>query len=365
MASRSADDSARAPAATRLVHIDWLRGVAVLIMILWHAIDAWTLESSRGTPAFRVILIAAGWAAPLFLFLAGVSVALAADARVNRGSTRADAARALMRRGWQVFLLAHLFRLQSFLLNPNASWSGLFKPDILNVLGLSIVVAAYCWGRGRSFRSSAVWLVGSAVVAVAVLTPWSREWWWPTLLHPRAEAYLRPVGNFGVFTLFPFIGFVLVGAFVGELIARHRHAPDAFYRRIALAGGAFVAVGGGLSAIPALAVPSPIDSAPFFLWRTGAMTLALSLSWALVRRLPARRFSPLVVFGQTSLFVYWVHVELAYGVFSYPIRRALPLAWSFPAYLVLTAVMLAAAVAWQRRPRGPMIPAHMRAPARS
>ena len=38
------------------------------------------------------------------------------------------------------------------------------------------------------------------------------------------------------------------------------------------------------------------------------------------------------MFGQTSLFVYWIHVEIAYGVFTYAIHRSLPLAVSFPVY---------------------------------
>ena len=63
---------------SRLLYIDWLRGVAVLFMILWHSIDAWTLQSGRDTLAFTLIRFAAGWAAPLFLMLAGVSVSLAA-----------------------------------------------------------------------------------------------------------------------------------------------------------------------------------------------------------------------------------------------------------------------------------------------
>ena len=39
---------------SRLLYIDWLRGVAVLFMILWHSIDAWTLQTGRDTLAFTV-----------------------------------------------------------------------------------------------------------------------------------------------------------------------------------------------------------------------------------------------------------------------------------------------------------------------
>ena len=101
-------------AVSRLLYIDWLRGVAVLFMVLWHSIDAWTLQTDRESWAFTVIIFAAGWAAPLFLLLAGVSVSLAAGSRVARGRSRQEASWELQKRGWQIFLLAHVFRFQSF-----------------------------------------------------------------------------------------------------------------------------------------------------------------------------------------------------------------------------------------------------------
>jgi hypothetical protein len=41
-------------------------------------------------------------------------------------------------------------------------------------------------------------------------------------------------------------------------------------------------------------------------------------------------------FGRSSLFVYWIHVELAYGVFSYPIHRRLPVWGSLAAFTAFT-----------------------------
>jgi hypothetical protein len=46
-----------------------------------------------------------------------------------------------------------------------------------------------------------------------------------------------------------------------------------------------------------------------------------------------------VLLGQTSLFVYWVHVELVYGYFTKPIYRVLPLWGSAAGVVVLTVVM--------------------------
>jgi hypothetical protein len=72
----------------------------------------------------------------------------------------------------------------------------------------------------------------------------------------------------------------------------------------------------------------------------------------------------MIVFGRTSLFVYWVHVELAYGNFSFPLHHALTLVWAVAGYAALTCVMLGAAYLWMRHaPRGPLVPAYMRGDA--
>ena len=64
---------------TRRQYIDYLRAVAVLIMLVAHTFDAWTADAARSTEAFRRVLILGGFGAPLFLWLAGVASVLSAE----------------------------------------------------------------------------------------------------------------------------------------------------------------------------------------------------------------------------------------------------------------------------------------------
>ena len=48
--------------------------------------------------------------------------------------------------------------------------------------------------------------------------------------------------------------------------------------------------------------------------------------------------------GVTSLFVYWIHVEMAYGGLSKPIRGALSLPWAIMAFLLFMTAMLGLSV---------------------
>ncbi|MEO8484095.1 MAG: heparan-alpha-glucosaminide N-acetyltransferase domain-containing protein [Acidobacteriota bacterium] len=355
------------PTPTRRLYIDWLRGVAVLIMIMWHSIDSWTVQETvvRKSAVFSTITFFAGWAAPLFLFLAGVSLPLAGVARMARGLDRRAASAMLQRRGWEVFLIAHLFRLQSFLLNPNGRWNGLLKPDILNILGLAFVYAAFAWGRATTRRELRWWLLAPSIVIVAVLTPLTPTWWWPTLLHPRLAGYIRVVDNNAVFSLFPAAAYLLAGAFFGAMLAEHGENDRAFHKRTAICGAALFAIAGVIALLP---WPRPvwfwIGSSAIVSWRIGTMLSLLVISWWWLLRHTVTSTSPLIVFGRTSLFVYWVHVELAYGNFSFPLHHALGLPWAIGAYVSLTLVMLGAARLWLRHaPRGPIVPAYMRGDA--
>ncbi len=348
---------------SRRAYLDWLRGVAVLCMIEWHVIDAWTVTAGRDGAAWGAIVVMGGMAAPLFLFLAGVSVPFAIGAHVSRGADRRRAAGLVQRRGWEVFGLAHLFRLQSFLLNPNAKWSGLLKPDILNILGLGLAGTSWLVGRGGARGRRAWWLLLPAAMVLA-LTPASRHWWWPTLLHPRLEAYIRP-SIYGVFALFPWVAYMPVGAFVGLLIADPNDdaGERRLHRRLAVYGAAAAAAGFALGVMP---VPAALaDGARVwsrFLTFAGLMTAAVWAAWVWMRSpRSASTSGPLLLFGRTSLFVYWVHVELAYGFLSYPLHHALPLGWSVLGFATVTFAMYAAARWWAGRRAGLWIPAEMKA----
>jgi uncharacterized membrane protein len=345
----------------RRTYIDWLRGFAVLVMVEWHAFDSWTADAERAGVPFKILGFVGGWAAPLFLFLAGLAIPLAVQSHIRKGRTVRDAAWALQKRGWQIWMLAHLFRLQSYILNPHAVWHSILKPDILNILGLGMVVAAFCWGRSSSMRGRMAWLLGPALL-VLVLAPLSRVWWWPTLLHPRLEAYIRPNGGFGVFPLFPWVAFVLVGAAVGVWIAQTRTAGEDRRFHAGLAG---VGVAVGAAGIIGQWLPTPLGTSfwttswSYFLMRIGAIMVLLSLAWLWMARPTAGRWSPMVLFGQTSLFVYWVHVELAYGVFSTPIKKSLTVGEATVAYVLFLLGLLLMAAWWKKREGQPWVPAHL------
>lgn len=339
------------PGGTRRTYLDVLRGLAVLIMIEAHVIDSWTRAADRRSHAFGESLILGGFGAPLFLFLAGIAVAMSAGSKARRTGDSGAAVRAVQRRGLEIFLLAFVFRFQSFVLSHSPAWA-MLKVDILNIMGPSIVLAATLWGV---FRTSRARIIAFAVATVAIVwtTPIIRNAAALAVLSDSLEGYLRPIPNLTNFTFFPWMAFVTMGALTGVILDDAR-SPEAD-RRVNLAcvaGGALMALAAyKASFLPALWVRSSFwtTSASFFFLRLGVMITALGLVYLWEQRPTAgRRWSPLQVLGRSSLFVYWVHVELVYGVISLPLHGAFSLGGAWIGLVLFCLLMLAITVGKDR-----------------
>jgi uncharacterized membrane protein len=320
-------------------YLDWLRGIAVLIMIEGHTIDSWTRSADRGGDGYRWAIIVAGFGAPIFLFLAGIALALAAGSRLRKGLPSAAVGAAALKRGLWIFALAFLFRLQSWAISGGSFPQSLLKVDILNVMGSSMIVAAVLWRAGRSDKARMV-MFAAATILAAMLTPLIRET--PSLeqLPDPIEWYLRPAAGSTTFTLFPWAGFLTAGAAIGILLDRARASTDERRLNIALALVGLAIAGGGYASsfLPAIYERSGFwtSSPTFFFLRLGVLIAAVPAAYAASVRW---RGATLEEFGRASLFVYWIHVEMVYGVLSAPIHRRLPFAWALVALAVFSAAL--------------------------
>jgi uncharacterized membrane protein len=331
-------------------------------MVVAHVNDAWTRVEDREGTLYGYTVFIAGLAAPLFLFLAGLTLAMAASARAEKVGHQ-QAARQALKRGVQVFALAFLFRLQSQLLGWGALINFL-KVDILNVMGVAMIASALLWSLS-SKRLVRITLFAIATGLVAMTTPLVREAGLLAALPDAIEAYIRPLPGRTNFALFPWMAFVLGGAISGELV----FAAKTDARERLLHAGLLVS---GLGAIAVSYVASfrpsiyPVanfwtSSPTFFFMRLGMCTAMLPIGRAvdtlhhIIRRAFPRYFSEpdvpgrvMATLGRSSLFVYWIHVEMAYGAIARPLRRTLPLELSLAAAVALCA-LLYRIVRWKDR----------------
>jgi len=328
-------------------YIDWMRGLAVLVMIEAHTLDAWTRPADRSTLAYRNLIILGGFAAPLFLWLAGLASVLAAERAASRTGDRRSAALTICRRGLEIFVLGFLFRVQAFIVSPGNSLLSLFRVDILNVMGPSIVATGIVWA---CFRRRSTLAIAYAVLAtaIAMLTPPIRSAEWVSVLPVWLQWHLRPAGDHTVFTAFPWAGFVLGGGALGVLLAGidDFRAEHRLHAAIAAVGTGLIALGFYTASLPSLYRESSFwtSSPTYFAIRIGAMMAALALTYG-VAALVARwnvALGPLERMGRSSLFIYWIHVELVYGYATWPLRRRLPLFVAIVAYALFCLLMYGA-----------------------
>jgi len=338
--------------AGRRTYLDLLRGVATLVMIEAHVIDSWTREADRQLHYYRQSMVLGGFAAPLFLFVAGIAVAMSVQSKARKLGDQIAAARLVRKRGVQIFLLAFVFRFQSFVLSHGAPWT-LLKVDILNIMGLAIAGSAILCGvvrgvRGRVFALSAV------TAAIVLVSPFVRAQPWLAALPDSVEGYIRPIPNLTNFSIFPWAAFLTAGAAIGFVLDAAR-TPSADRRANLLfgaAGAALAFVAWRMSWLPPIDPRSQFwsTSASFFFIRLGVMIAALGALYVWDQRpwKASDRWSPLKTFGRSSLFIYWIHVEIVYGLVSLPLHRAFSLTGAWIALGLFCGLMLLCALAKER-----------------
>jgi len=325
--------------------IDWARGIAVLLMIEAHTIDAWTREADRATAGYRNAIVLGGFAAPLFLWLAGLSLVMAMEKTARRERSRAAAIELGCRRGLQIFILAFLFRLQAFVLTPGSPAIMLFRVDILNIMGPALAAAALVWGVSNS-PLAAIGLNVAAAGAFAMLAPVVRILPLVDSLPIWVQWYIRPAGDYTTFTSFPWAGFVFAGAAVGVVLARARADSRMLTAALALAGAAVTVLGFYTATLPSIYSQASFwtSSPTYFAVRVGALTLLLGALRAVERFEISRLLAPLARLGRRSLFVYWIHVEVVYGYATWPLHHRLPFAVAVTAYALFAGLMYALVV---------------------
>jgi uncharacterized membrane protein len=158
---------ARTDVEERLEFADALRGVAVLLMVLWHTVDAWLADAARAvgghdTATFTVLRCLGGGAAPLFTLLAGASMALKTSADARRGVSPRASAISGAARGAELIVVGYLLRVQFFAIDAG----GFREPGALVplVAGLGL---AWLATRSVAATGAATMSVGARRRAIA------------------------------------------------------------------------------------------------------------------------------------------------------------------------------------------------------
>jgi len=358
---------------SRLAYIDWLRGLACLLMFQTHCYDAWLRPGLHDSALYHWSQLGGTLPAPLFIFLAGISMALVTERLREKGIARNTIAKQTVLRGAEIFALGLLFRLQEYALGYKwVPWTDLFRVDILNILGLSmILMALLCWlTSAEQIAAARARSIGGALFVatlIAMLTPplWTTRR--PRFLPWPLESYINGVHVFPepqhwLFPLFPWAAFAFTGLAVGFLVytsfARRNEAFFFFLLGLAGAGACYLARFFDESPVHLYAVYDYWHSNPnFLLMRCGILLIIVFLVYAWCRwGLAQMGFSPVIQLGTTSLLVYWVHIEFVYGRLSILPKRGCSIPKATFGLFVIFLAMLALSILRTRYKKGTSVP---------
>ena len=335
----------------RLGFIDWTRGAATLVMLQGHVWESFTHKDLRDTGVYMMSQFPGGVAPAVFLFLSGVTLAFLIDSRQQKGAGAGGRSYAALKRAAFLGSLALLFRLQMFAFYwPNSPWRDILRVDILNCMAAACVMLAPISAFGRLGRIRGAMAV-AAIIAFGA--PFMSDW--------KADApesllrmYLAP--DYGAFALFPWGTFVAFGMACGTVFrCVSEEGREDLMQWAGWAGFALAFAGQYVSNLPYNIYPHTefwLDSPCLTLIKIGVILMVCAFGFFWNQWIPriragagfGPRFSIPRQLGQTSLLIYWVHIELVYGRWAEPYKQKTPLAETALWALAVIAVMLALSV---------------------
>jgi uncharacterized membrane protein len=299
-------------AQARVRAFDWLRGLAVLVMIETHAMVLLRKEL-LATRTAGVLDYVNGLVAPSFIFAAGFSLALVQVRAAAGGGARGPRVLRTLRRIGEVLAVGTLINWIWFPISVDPGW--LLRIDILQCIGITLLVALPL-NVALASRPKALTLASVGIaVALFLVSPFADG-----VTGPLQDLFNKSGPRHSVFPLLPWAGWAFLGGAAGATAALGTAAQ---VRRLAIAIGlgsivAWLLRPMWLAIYPphAFWVTDPANSGA----RGIAVMAVLLLLLAIEARVPAgeRRSAPvrlLELFGTSSLAAYFWHEMLIYYEF--------------------------------------------------
>ena len=293
----------------RVRAFDWLRGLAVLVMIETHA-QVLLRKELLATRTAGVLDYVNGLVAPSFIFAAGFSLALVQVRTASGPGPRGPRVLRSLRRIGEVLAVGTLINWVWFPISIDPGW--LLRVDILQCIGLTLL-AALPLNFALASRPRTLCIASLAIALVVFLvSPFADG-----VTGPLQDLFNKTGPRHSVFPLLPWAGWAFLGGAVGASEARGTAVE---IRRLALGIGLGSLVVWLLRPVWLAVYP------PHAFWvtdpaNTGARGIAvmavLLVLLAIEARVPvgARR-SPagwlLELFGTSSLAAYFWHEMLIY-----------------------------------------------------
>lgn len=305
----------------RIQFLDIMRGVAVVVMVLGHSIDAVLSVDARTTEAFRLYDAVRGFTAPIFLFVAGCAFTIITERRWEEYRTFSRSLRNRLLKIIVLVIVGYALHLPYFSLHKllhetkPEEYAQLFQVDVLHCVAAGILIL-----QAFVFMSRTPVTFHRIVVTAASLLVLVTPFIWSVDVSPQVGSALAPYFNqtrASIFPVFPYSAFMFAGVVFGHLFlkAQPGHTVGRFFRGVFMIALGAAVCGIVFDLIP-LSLYPPHDywktSPNFFLLRLSAV-LIVTTGFFHLGKLPSMLERPVLALGQASLLVYAVHLVMVYG----------------------------------------------------
>jgi uncharacterized membrane protein len=303
--------------ANRLLYLDWVRGLAAVIMLQGHVFHSFLRDDLRPSGPYVFSQFLGGMPPTIFLFLTGITLAFLMDSQDRKNLPVLSRWGGAFRRAGYLFTMAFAFRLQLWLFtrwfspSTGAPWTEMLKVDILNCMGFGIATLAILAMIPSRIR---IWVASATGLVIAMVSPLITQAGltnFPSLLRD----YLVPSYNY--FSFFPWAAYIAFGIALGSALRVFpREKMTALMQGLAVAGIA-LAFGANLVCSRGPKIYSKVDfwldGPTLILIKSGVVLILLAFAYVWLSHPSAQSWSWIRQLGTTSLLVYWVHIELVYG----------------------------------------------------
>ena len=299
------------PESNRLLYLDWVRGLAAIIMLQGHVFHSFLRDDQREGGPYMMSQFVGGMPPAIFLFLLGVTFAFLMDSQEKKGIAASGRWRAALTRSGYLFVVAFLFRFQMWAFSFDVSpWTDIFRVDVLNSMGFALAVLAIMAVFRTQERIRLCAILGMAIAAAAPLVS-NIDWSWAPQIFRN---YVVPDKNF--FGFFPWAAYVAFGMSAGSILRILKPEQTGPVMQWFAWGGLALSFAAYTVSEMSVSIYSNSDfwlnSPGLVLIKLGVVLMAVAFAyiWSLNT---AERWSWVRQLGTTSLLVYWVHIELVYG----------------------------------------------------
>src|SRR5579871_5333134 len=296
----------------RLLYLDWIRGLAALIMLQGHVFHSFIRNDLREGNAYVFSQFVGGLPPAVFLFLTGVTFGFLMYSQERKGVPPGRRWLTSLRRAGYLFALAFAFRLQLWIFSWGQSpASDILRVDVLNCMGFALAIMAVMSLFPSLERVRLCAILGLAIACASPIVSqidWGNTPW-------LVKSYLAPDHLF--FGFFPWAAYVAFGLSFGSLL---RVVDEEQMLQVMLwvgLAGLVLALGAHTFSNIGISLYTKsdfwLDNPLLVLIKLGVILIAIPFAFIWHRQASAQTWSFIRQFGVTSLLVYWVHIELVYG----------------------------------------------------